>query len=401
MIKKLRLKFICINMTIVTIMLILIMGMVVQFTKFKMSQAGTQMLSSLASNPLYLIKPNDRLKVNLPYFSVRLDSHGELVEYISSSYDLPDQNYLQEIIDKSYCIHEKTGVLEEYQLRYMHVDTPVDRFIVFIDMSHEITTINTLTRNCIFTGFLGFFIFLGISIFLANWAVKPVERAWSQQKQFIADASHELKTPLTVILTNAELLQNPTFDSDKKSHFAKCIYQTAAQMRNLVEGLLELSRIDNGMLKSEMELQNFSTLVRDSVYCFEPLFFENNLILEADIEPELYLHAAYLQLKQVVDILLDNAMKYSTPNTQVNLELSGHGNNCELSISNHGDTISPKDLKNIFRRFYRIDQSRSGSGSYGLGLSIAQEIIHSHHGEIGAESTDGVTTFYVRLPLCI
>lgn len=401
MIKKLKLKFIYINMSIVTIMLVLIMGMVIQFTKSTMSQAGVQMLRSLSSNPLYLIKPNDRLKVNLPYFSVRLDAHGKLLEYNSSSYDLRNQDYLQDIIDQSFDIPGKTGILEEYQLRYMHVDTTADRFIVFIDMSHEISTIHTLTRNCIFIGFLGFFIFLGISIFLANWAVKPVEQAWSQQKQFIADASHELKTPLTVILTNAELLQSPEFDSHKKSYFAKCIEQTSAQMRNLVEGLLELSRMDNGMLKSEMELQNFSTLVRDSVYFFEPLFFENDLILDTNIEPELFVHTAQLQLKQVVDIILDNAMKYSKPNTQVNLKLSRHGNNCELSVSNHGDTISPEDLQNIFRRFYRIDQSRNGSGSYGLGLSIAEEIVHFHHGEIWAESTDGVTTFHVRLPLYI
>lgn len=398
MIKKLRLKFVCINMTIITIMLTLILCMVVQFTKRGMEQADIQMLQEISANPLYLARPADNSEVRLPYLSISLDGQGELSGIHGSYPDLSDDRLFEELIRVSSSTPENTGVLEEYNLRYLRAQTPSGQFLIFIDITTELSTMESLTRNCILIGIFSFLLFLGISIRLANWAVRPVEQAWTQQKQFIADASHELKTPLTVILTNAELLQSPEYNSDRKEQFVLSIQTMGKQMQKLVESLLELSRIDNGSIKTVMRNFNISELTETCLCLFEVSFFENGLTLESKIENGIRVTGSESHLKQVIEILLDNTLKYASPQSQVQVKLEKQRASCLLSVSTQGDAISEDDLKNIFHRFYRIDKSRS-SGSYGLGLSIAQRILEEHHGKIWAESRDGRNVFFVRLPV--
>jgi len=395
LLKKLKIKFVCINMTIVTIMLAFIMGMVVQFTKQNMEQSNLQMMERLASNPLHLIKPLDNFSVRLPYFSLRLNSQGEFLEALSSSYDLSDRRILDRILDASYLVHEEHGILPEYNLQFMRINTPTDQFLIFVDISGDIATIDQLIHTCIGIGLFSFVLFLGISILLANWAVKPVDTAWKQQKQFVADASHELKTPLTVILTNTELLSSdPTL-------LAPCldnIKLVTEQMRNLVEGLLELSRMDCGASRISLQPLNFSRLVQSVVCIFEPLYYESNVTLTEAIEKDIILKGSDCHLRQVIDILLDNALKYTFSGTEVHIQLQKQRCFVLLSVTNHGTPIEPDDLTNIFKRFYRTEQSRNKRGSYGLGLSIAESIVQEHHGKIWAESQNGINTFYIRLP---
>ena len=222
---------------------------------------------------------------------------------------------------------------------------------------------------------------------------------WTAHGLSIANASHELKTPLTVILTNAELLQNPNCRAESSGRLSENILIVARQMRGLVEGLLELSRIDNGDMKTVMEPLNWGTLAETSVCLFEPLYFEHGLQLIDEIDGDVKVRGSEMHLKQVVDILLDNALKYAAPQTEVRISMQKQRNHCTLTVSSHGDPISPEDLKQIFKRFYRTDQSRNQSGSYGLGLSIAESIVTEHHGKIWAQSEDGMNSFYVRLPL--
>jgi signal transduction histidine kinase len=297
-------------------------------------------------------------------------------------------------------MQRETGILKEYKLRFVHVITPDSQSIIYSDISDEITTMNNLLKDCIFIGSISFFCFLGISSLLAQWAIKPVDIAWKRQKQFIADASHELKTPLTVILTNAELLQTPGYDEVYKARFINNILLMSNQMKNLVGGLLELARVDNGITKSGMTTLNFSKLVENSIYPFEPLYFENNLLLTSQIQNDICIKGNDQYLHQVVEILLDNALKYATSNTKIFVKLQKHEFHCILSVSNYGEEIASKDLKNIFERFYKIDQSRTSKNSYGLGLSIAKSIISDHHGKIWCESSNGKNTFYVQLRIC-
>lgn len=203
MIKRLRIKFVIINMTIVTIMLCVIFGMVLHFTSVSMERESIEMMQAVAVDPLQLGSPGKGVPgVRLPYFALQLGAGGELLASGGGYYDLTDQILLDELIALSST--QKSGVLSEYGLRFIRVVTPTTQCIVFTDISSEVNTINNLLQNCILIGAASFIVFLIISILLARWAVKPVETAWEQQRQFVADASHELKTPLTVILSNAQ-----------------------------------------------------------------------------------------------------------------------------------------------------------------------------------------------------
>ena len=170
------------------------------------------------------------------------------------------------------------------------------------------------------------------------------------------------------------------------------------QMRGLVESLLELARVDNGGQNMVFSRLNFSELVSDALLPFEPVYFEKGLTLESNVEESLFVKGSQQHLKQVADILLDNAAKYASPDSTVRVILRRQGSHCLLSVASAGDAISKEDLKNIFKRFYRMDKARSMNHSYGLGLSIADSIVGKHGGRIWAESADGVNTFFVQLP---
>ena len=219
-----------------------------------------------------------------------------------------------------------------------------------------------------------------------------------RQKLFVGAVTHELKTPLTVILTNAELLQEPEYDEQARSRFVDSIMTMSHQMRGLVESLLELARVDNGGQNMVFSRLNFSELVSDALLPFEPVYFEKGLTLESNVEENLFVRGSQQHLKQVADILLDNAAKYASADSTVRVILRRQGSHCLLSVASAGDAISKEDLKNIFKRFYRMDKARSMNHSYGLGLSIADSIVSKHGGKIWAESADGVNAFFVQLP---
>ena len=398
MIKKLRIKFVLIMMTIFTIMLTIILSMIIQFTKMNMEQISIQTLNQLATNPLLLIRPADDINTYLPYFSLRLDENGAIAETISNYNNFSDSAYLQQIVNESIAGCENMGVLEKYNLRFVRVTTTNEQLFIFADISNETATLQTLTRNCLVIGIFSFIVFFGISILFANWAVSPIEKAWEQQKRFVADASHKLKTPLTIISTNAELIQSAELNGDKKAKFADIIQTTAAHMCNLVEGMLELSRIDNGLMKTNMSTLDFGLLTQKNTYIFEPLYYERELTLHSEIATNVFVKGSEYYLNQVLEILLDNAMKYAYSNTEITLKLMVTHTGCLLSVSNHGNALSPEDLKNIFKRFYRADKNQNVSGSYGLGLSIAKSILDEHRGKIWAEYSDEIITFFVRIP---
>ena len=399
MIRKLRVKFICINMAIVTVMLLVILGMMLHFTRNNLEQQSIQVMQSVMEDRVYQGRPGELPKqAQLPYFYVSVNTLGELSASFGGYYDLTDTASIQKIITLALNSGDQTGILEDYSLRFQKRSTPFGQTIVFVDMSSEISTMRSLTKTCVIIGILGFAAFLGLSFLLARWAVKPVETAWNQQRQFVADASHELKTPLTVILTNAELLQQPEYDEQTRSRFVDSIMTMSHQMRGLVESLLELARVDNGGQNMVFSRLNFSELVSDALLPFEPVYFEKGLTLESHVEENLFVKGSGQHLKQVADILLDNAAKYASGNSTVRVTLRHQGSHCLLSVASAGEEISKEDLKNIFKRFYRIDKARSMNHSYGLGLSIADSIVGKHGGKIWAESGDGINTFFVQLP---
>ncbi len=400
MIKKLRFKFVMINMSIVTIMLCVILGLVFYFTRANLEAESINMMRNIGSQPFQLEIPNALGEdVRLPYFTIQLGLRGEPVATAGGYYDLSNIEFLDDIIDVILTSPKTFGVIEKYNLRYYRVDTPLNHCLVFSDISSERATLDNLMKSCFFIGGLSFLMFLSVSILLSKWAVKPVDLAWKQQRQFVADASHELKTPLTVIMTNAELMQSPEYDEESKLKFLSGILTMSGQMRGLIEQMLELARADNTDSKEVFGVANFSKLVSNALLPFEPVFFERGLTLAVQIEENIKVAGREDRLCQVLDVLLDNAQKYSkeTGTTWVTLKKRGKGH-CLLEVANEGERILPEELKNIFKRFYRIDQARSRTGSFGLGLSIAESIVTQHCGKMWAESEDGMNSFYVELP---
>ena len=272
--------------------------------------------------------------------------------------------------------------------------------IVFADITSELSTLKNLLKTFAATGSAAFLAFLGITVLLARWAVKPVEDAWQQQKQFVADASHELKTPLTVILTDAELLHAPECPETDRQQLSGSIITMSRQMRGLVERLLELARIDNSRVEEAFRRVSASQVLTAAAMMFEPVFFEKELPFVYEVEPDLFVNGNEDHLKQLADILLDNAGKYASPGGRIFLRLKRVPHrHCLLEVSDQGEPIGSEDLKHLFKRFYRADKARTMNHSYGLGLSIAQKIVEEHHGRIWAESRDGYNRFFAELPL--
>jgi len=400
MLKRLRTKFVCINMAIITVMLFVVFGMVLHFTAANLEDQSIQMMQAAAAGSVQPARPGEGIPVAQPYFMVETNLLGEITYYGTNLFDLSDEALVEDLLEIAFLGTEQSGVIEHYNLRYYRVVTMIGQTVVFADISGEQETMRTLIRNCAGIGLLAFVVFLLISLLLARWAVKPVDRAWTQQRQFVADASHELKTPLTVITTNAELLHDPDCTESERTRFTESILTMTHQMRGLVEGMLELARVDNGAVRAVSERLDMSELTENTTLPFEALFFEKQLMLDCRIEPELFVRGSAAHLRQVIEILLDNASKYAAGSPEVTLELRKVGRGqAQLCVANHASPMSDQELKDIFKRFYRADKVRSMNHSYGLGLSIAESIVKDHGGRIWAESRDDKILFYVQIPL--
>lgn len=401
MLRKLRIKFVCVNMLIAVMMLLVIFGLVYHFTSTNLENQSIGMMQSLAEDPFRIGAPGELMDdIQLPYFVLQLGRSGNLIAVGGGYYDLSDEEFLIEMIEASMASGERVGIIEEYNLRYYRVVNPMNQRIVFADISSERATLKSLMETCALTGLLSCAVFFGISLLLARWAVKPVDNAWQQQKQFVADASHELKTPLTVIMANAQMLEQPEYDESQRRQFVSSILAMSKQMRSLVENMLELARADSGQTRQDFKELDYSKLVADSILPFEPVFFEKALKLETQVEREIRLVGQEAQLKQLTEILLDNAGKYCLPEGTVTLTLQRQGrSHCLLTVSNPAPEMSREDCKNVFKRFYRVDKARGRDGGYGLGLSIAESTVKGHGGKISCDYAGGIISFNITLPV--
>ena len=400
MIRKLRFKFVLVNMAIVSLMLCVILGLVFYFTSADLERESIRMMENIAAQPFQQGAPSELGEdVRLPFFTLKLGPYGELLSAGGGYYDLSDGDFLDHLIDRIAASPKRLGVLQEYNLRYYRMDAPSSQYLVFADISSEVATLEGLRSTCLVIGGVSFLAFLWMSILLSKWAVKPVERAWAQQRDFVAAASHELKTPLTVIMANAELMQDPDYGQESRGKFVDNILVMSRQMRRLVEQLLTLARTDSAQSRAAFAPVDLSALVSRAVLAFEPVFYERGLSLSVEAEEGITVSGEEGPLRQVLEILLDNAQKYAREGGDAKVSLRRwRKGRCLLTVSDRGDPIPPRELENIFKRFYRMDKARSSSGSFGLGLSIAQGIVEEHRGRIWAESEGGYNRFLVELP---
>ena len=376
------------TMAIFTGLLCVIFGLVIHFTGQTLQADSIRALRQAAQES---IQPGIPGQLRQPCFLVRVTPWSQTIQN-TGGFDLSDSQMLTDIMSQAAASETELGVLEEYDLRFYRLQRPGELTLVFMDISGEKAALGNLTWTCVGIGMFSAAAFWGISILLARWAVRPVERAWAEQRQFVADASHELKTPLTVILTNAELMQ-----TQPDPQYARSVLTMATRMRALVESLLELARVDNGAVRAAFEDTDLSALVEEELLPFEPVYFERGLELDCAVEPGLHVLGSPRHLRQVVSILLDNAVNHAPEGSAVRVRLQRQGGAALLTVTNPGD-LSREDCRNIFLRFYRVDAARSGGG-YGLGLPIAQGIVRDHGGKIWAESRDGTVILTVQVPL--
>ena len=232
---------------------------------------------------------------------------------------------------------------------------------------------------------------------LSGWAVRPMAKAWDMQRQFVADASHDLKTPLTVILSNSELLrqQGESGDSPELDR----IQSAGKRMKDLVQKMLTLARMEDDPNRGAWESMDLSDMVMETALAFEAAAFEKGLTIEENVESDLVVKGNRAQVQSVVECLLDNACKYAAPGSRVTVSLEKAGKKAKLTVHNTGSYIPPEDLKHIFERFYRADKSRTEGDSSGLGLAIVESVVEAMGGTVSAESSEtGGTAFTALLP---
>lgn len=250
-----------------------------------------------------------------------------------------------------------------------------------------------LFRYTLIFGVIALVLFFFLSVFLARKIVQPLEESFEKQKQFISDAGHELKTPVSVVSANAELLSREIGENQWLSN----IQYENERMGMLVGQLLDLARMEN--VAPQMEQIDFSRLIVGEVLPFESVAFETGHVISSNITNDISVKGNSSQLKQMVSILLDNAIRHSSCEGEISLNLSKEHGFAKLSVINRGEEIPVEQREQIFERFYRVDDVRNGDDKhYGLGLSIAKAIISSHKGNIKVLCYDGLVEFAVFIP---
>ena len=334
-------------------------------------------------------KPQESKFLDATIYTIVINEKSEIKEIINNSNSTIDKNEIIEIASKIIKQNNKkrhVGNLyfEEYSYNYQKDGNLI---ILFHSTSHK-RIIKSLNLS------LFIFLILTIVIYLCSkkitkWITEPVKESFEKQKTFIADASHELKTPLSVIIASSELLLE-----EQNNKWAETIKTESLRMNSLVTDLLDLATTEN--VEITKENKNLSKIVELSVLTFEAKAYEKNIKIKYNIDDNIMMTVNENNMKELVEILLDNALKHTFPNKKIIVNLKNNQNNIELSVINYGNNIPKGEEEKIFERFYRVDKSRNrNENRYGLGLAIARNIVLNHNGKITASSKNNLTEFKV------
>lgn len=330
------------------------------------------------------------------YITVAVDYEGNILSRQESNATI-DDDILNECISTAIVNDKQVGEIGEYNLTYAKNEL-IDRInIVFADNSSVYSTLWNTILVCCGLFFASMAVIFLISLALSGVAVNPVKVAWNKQKQFVADASHELKTPLTVILANNNIMMSHKDSKvEEEIKWLQSTEEEAQHMKKLIDQMLFLAKSDSESSKTELTKVNVSEVIEAASLNFEPIAFEKGIMLDCEIEPDIITDSNATMLNQLSHILIDNAVKYSVSDGIVRVKLFRRNDKFIFSVNNKGNVISKEELAHIFDRFYRAEKSRTTKG-YGLGLSIAQNITNSTGGKISVQSSeDKGTTFSVE-----
>ena len=290
-----------------------------------------------------------------------------------------------------------TGYHEEYKYKAIHHEQKV--IYVFLDVSRELDAFQSFLTSSIIIGLIGIAVIFALLRILANYIFKPIIESYEKQRRFITDAGHELKTPLAIIKANAEVIEIESGESQ----WTESIKNQSTRLTKLTENLIRLSRMEEGAQNSMHSQFSLSDTVSEIAenWCTVAQTKDKSLVYYT--EPDITLRGVKNDIAQLVSILLDNAIKYSSKETEITLNLERTALGAILTVYNAVDSIEIGNLNVLFNRFYRRDNSRNSvGGGFGIGLSLAKSIVQNHKGKISAVSEDGKSiTFTVILPTLI
>jgi two-component sensor histidine kinase len=400
MFKKLKRKMLTLNLTILTVLLILVLT-ALYITNYRNVQQNIEFeLNKITANESFrgpelppVIQGEDILADRSVSFVIITDLNGTITDSFSS-FEAEDSLFTEALLS----VDGDRGTFDLEESHWAYRVVTYNSFVAygFLDTTSEQVYLSTMLYSFIGVFVISFLAVYFISSYITKRSVDGIREAFVKQKQFIANASHELKTPLAIISTNADIL----IESDKKNKWLNNIKYETERMNKLTKDLLYLTKmseqIPDEIIKSRV---NLSELTESTILTFEALAYGKNINVEYHITPKIFAEIDPNQFSQVLHTLLDNAIKYAPKSGKVYIKLENVHNNIVYSIENSGEGINQSDLNNIFDRFYMGDKSRSeNEKSYGLGLSIAKTIIDNHQGKIYCESIkDEKTTFYIKL----
>ena len=396
MIRRLRWKVIGLNMGMVFCVLLAVFAAVYFSSRTVIARSVQQQLQQVlqTGSGYDLSQPGQE---GVPCFVAEVYASGTVRVSGNSYYDLTDKAALADIVTAALSADNDEGVLAEHHLRYLRQTGYATTAIAFTDTYLEYTSLRTLLSACSLVGSVALVVLFLCSYLLSGVVTKPVGAAWTQQEQFLSDASHELKTPLTVILSSADLLRRSA--APEQEAYIDNIQAESRRMRSLVEDMLTLFRAQKSAGTLPDTTADVSEMAVTAALRFEPVAFEAGHLLEYDIAPGLSARGDGARLGQALAVLLDNAVKYAAPGTPIQLDAVRQGSRAVLTVTNQGEDIPADKLPHIFDRFYRADEARTDGSSFGLGLAIAKAIVDAHRGTIRCESGGGVTRFIISLPL--
>ena len=405
MFRKLRLKLTLINVMLMAfVLLVFVIGtfVIMQEQLFNQSQQLMQIMASEAgSSSVSDIRAHNKHLTK--YFYLKTDAFGKITE---GSSDLPlviDQ--LDPLVYETFHRPNPKGEVDFQNETYTYLRVPLKQspgFVIsFVDLHQDREILGKLLSSLTIGGLICLVLAYYGSRFMADRAMAPIKKSWQRQQDFVADASHELRTPLTVIQLNLELVKgNPEETVASQSKWLDYSLLETQRMSKLVDDLLFLARADSQQLTLEIKQFSLDTALREVIESFGPLAEASGILLESSLDSEITYSGDAFRIKQLLVILLDNALKYTPSGGQVTLGLQNWDTFVEITVSDNGEGIEPEHLAKIFERFYRVDKARSQQKEgTGLGLAIADWIIQSHHGQVKVSSSPGEgTTFVISLP---
>ncbi|MFL0194761.1 sensor histidine kinase [Clostridium sp. WILCCON 0269] len=402
MFRKLKIELVLINLILTGLVLITIFSGV--YILMERSFERSSYMHMLKTSQMENIPPHgppDKELTSSESFFIKIDKTGKIKEP-SPNCTLSEEasyNIIKNILHNKN--PEGTVTYGSFNLRYLKVPKHYGFIIVFQDKSFD----NEVLRRLIIISALvcigSLILVFIISLFLANISLRPIIGTWKKQQDFVADASHELRTPLAVITTNLDIVldnRNETVESQNK--WLGNIKLETSRMTKLIEDLLFLVRSDSHnitLCNSSFDLGNAIT---ESIIPFEAVCIKHKIAITSNIQQKVIFSGNEGRIKQLVAILMDNAIKHTMEKGSIEIKMYTIKNKIELMVSDTGEGISEEYLDKIFERFYKVDKSRSNrNGNFGLGLSIAKSIVKEHKGTIAVSSTVGKgSVFKIILP---